>query len=95
MKYWTFILFYLFLYKKSLQWKLKVKNKTSKKFKKGISFVFTVVDLHCKQQIEVLVRLMSAVNLSIIRWFKIPLSLHKNGPILQISVHPTVVILAV
>jgi len=26
---------------------LKVKNKSSKKFKKGISFVFTVVDLHC------------------------------------------------
>ena len=27
--------------------KLKVKNKTSKKFKKGISFDFTLVDLHC------------------------------------------------
>jgi len=27
--------------------KLKVKNKTSKKFKKGISFFFTLVDLHC------------------------------------------------
>jgi len=56
--------------------KLKVKNKISKKFKKGISFAFTLVNLHCfiiqysvqycsnptiKQQIEVLVRLMSAV----------------------------------
>ena len=41
-----FILFYLFLYKKFTV-KLKVKNKTSKKFKKGISFVFTLVDLHC------------------------------------------------
>jgi len=63
--------------------KLKVKNKTSKKFKKGISLVFTPVDLHCftlfnsqycsnptiKQQIEILVRLVSAVNLSIISWF--------------------------
>jgi len=37
---------YLFLYKKFTV-KLKVKNKTSKKFKKGISFVFTLVDLHC------------------------------------------------
>jgi len=27
--------------------KLKVKSKTSKKFKKGISSVFTLVDLHC------------------------------------------------
>jgi len=27
--------------------KLKVKNKTSKKFQKDISFVFTLVDLHC------------------------------------------------
>jgi len=27
--------------------KLKVKNKTSKKFKKGISFDSTLVDLHC------------------------------------------------
>jgi len=27
--------------------KLKVKNKTNKKFKKGISLVFTLVDLHC------------------------------------------------
>ena len=33
MKSWTFILFYLFLYKKFTV-KLKVKNKTSKKFKK-------------------------------------------------------------
>jgi len=46
MKSWTFILLYLFLYKKFTV-NLKVKNKTSKKFKKGISFVFTVVDLHC------------------------------------------------
>jgi len=45
MKSWTFILFYLFLYKKFTV-KLKVKNKT-KKFKKGISFVFTLVDPHC------------------------------------------------
>ena len=36
MKSWTFVLFYLFLYKKFTV-KLKVKNKTSKKFKKGIS----------------------------------------------------------
>jgi len=27
--------------------KLKDKNKTSNKFKKGISFVLTLVDLHC------------------------------------------------
>jgi len=38
------LLFYLFFYKKFAV-KLKVKNKTSKKFKKGISFVFTLVDL--------------------------------------------------
>jgi len=45
--YFYFILFYLFLYKKFTV-KLKVKNKTSKKFKKGMSFVFTpIVDLHC------------------------------------------------
>jgi len=37
MKSWTFILFYLFLYKKFTV-KLKVNNKTSNKFKKGISF---------------------------------------------------------
>jgi len=43
-KSWTFILFYLF---KKFTVKLKVKSKTSKKFKKGISFVFTLVDLHC------------------------------------------------
>ena len=36
MKSWTFVLFYLFLYKK-FTLKLKVKNKTSKKFKKGIN----------------------------------------------------------
>jgi len=55
--------------------------KTSKKFKKDISFVFSLLYLHCftiqqsiqycsnptiKQEIEVLVRLMLAVNLSII-----------------------------
>jgi len=40
------LLFYVFLYKKFAV-KLKVKNKTSTKFKKGISFVFTLVDLHC------------------------------------------------
>jgi len=27
--------------------KLKVNSKTNKKFKKGISFVFTLIDLHC------------------------------------------------
>ena len=43
MKSWTFILFYLFIYEKFTV-KLIVKNKTSKKFKKGISFVFTLVD---------------------------------------------------
>jgi len=64
--------------------KLKVKSKTSKK---GISFVFTLVvtallfnsqlntavsNSTIKQQIKVLVRLMSVVNLPIIIWFQIP-----------------------
>jgi len=37
---------YLFLHEK-FTLKQKVKNKTSKKFKKGISSVFTPVDLQC------------------------------------------------
>ena len=41
--YFTFIYFFI----KKFTVKLKVENKTSKRFKKGISFVFTLVDLHC------------------------------------------------
>jgi len=59
------------------------------------ALVFTLVNLHCftiqqsiqycsnptiKQQIEVLVRLMWAMNLSIISWFKMPLWLQKMVP---------------
>jgi len=77
------LIFYNFF--KKFKVKLKVKSKTSKK---GISFVFTLVftallfnsqlnsavsNSTIKQQIEVLVRLMSVVNLSIIIWFQIPL----------------------
>jgi len=39
--------FILFIFFKKFAVKLKVKNKTNKKFKKGILFVFTLVDLHC------------------------------------------------
>jgi len=40
------LLYFIYFFKKFTV-KLKVKSKTSKKFKKGISFVFTLVDLHC------------------------------------------------
>ena len=104
MKSWTFILFYLFFFIKSLQWNSKSKSKTSKKFKKGVSFVFTLVNLHCftiqNSQFNTAVInptikqqnwSFSSFNVScdlVNRLIQNSAVVTENGPTLQISVHP-------
>jgi len=66
--------------------KLKVRIKTSKKFKKGISFVFTVANLHCFT-IQQSIQYCSYTTNWSCSSFNVSCEL-VSGPILHISVHP-------